>query len=120
MVMEGSLRASNQNQNGSVSLATVILGIIERLRANEALDGTKDPGPRIKQIDFSVPYDPGQNQLPVPAPPYPADAEALPYHDARRFLLEGDVQIRLEQQHLVHLPQENIARFELKILLFPD
>jgi hypothetical protein len=118
--MEGSLRASHQDQTGSVSLATVILGIIEHLRAFEAQGGATAPVPRIKEIGFSVPYDPGLNKLPMPIPTYPPEAEALPYHAARRFLLEEDVQIRLEQQHLAQLPHESIARFELKILLFPD
>jgi hypothetical protein len=110
---------SCNGREGSVSLARFVLDTVARLR-DATGQAAQDPllaNLVIKEISVSVAYDPGQEGAPLPLPWRPGGVPILPLPEARRTLIQGDREVRLDRVQLLEAPSARIARLEVRIRL---
>lgn len=97
---------------GQLSLAHFILDVVAQIRH---LCGSEASDPdlallSIKEIDLSIPYAPTRV-----LPNQSLDLPIMRLSQAESYLSKIDQKISVERARLVKLPQERIARLELRI-----
>jgi hypothetical protein len=101
------------------SLAHFVLDIVDQLRTITGGDAV-DPilsCLSVREVTFSVPYDPGAHMPPLPLPSDGDGILAMSLQEARSHLLARDRRVALERMRLLRAPAQRIARLELKIRL---
>jgi len=109
---------------GVSALAAFVLKTVETLRA---MTGEQAAGPdlgdvRIREITFSIPYDPGAGAARLGAFDLPSltlqtGLPILRLPQAEEYLKMLDPHIVFERARLIQLPAERIARLEITIRL---
>jgi hypothetical protein len=103
----------------TTSLASFVLDIVDLLQEKAAEAVSPYSIVSIREITFSIPYDPGVDKKPLPFPKGKDGIPSLRLPRARRYLRSVDRMVALKRSKLLKTPVGRIARMELRIRVKP-